>query len=248
MLIFFELGNSQLKAATILKGNYQFLGSVRHDAILSGEFIESFNLNEQNPTAVYVSSVAPSQLNAALTEVIQQHFKLYPTFLATQPSCCGIECGYEKFDQFGVDRWMAILGACSGSNKPTFIVDAGTALTVDAVIDKKHIGGFIVPGLGLMRDSLLKNTALSEQSLVLQSVQDGLLAKDTAGGVMGGTLYMLGSYLNSLLVDLELETGRKFDCIGTGGDFLSLKPVLDKPYNYVEDLTLRGMKEVIESL
>lgn len=248
MLIFFELGNSQLKAATILKGNYQFLGSVRHDAILSGEFVESFNLNEQNPTAVYVSSVAPSQLNAALTEVIQQHFKLYPTFLATQPSCCGIECGYEKFDQFGVDRWMAILGACSGSNKPTFIVDAGTALTVDAVIDKKHIGGFIVPGLGLMRDSLLKNTALSEQSLVLESAQDGLLAKDTAGGVMGGTLYMLGSYLNSLLADLELETGRKFDCIGTGGDFLSLKPVLDKPYNYVEDLTLRGMKEVIESL
>lgn len=248
MLIFFELGNSQLKAATILKGNYQFLGSVRHDAILSGEFIESFNLNEQNPTAVYVSSVAPSQLNAALTEIIQQHFKLYPTFLATQPSCCGIECGYEKFDQFGVDRWMAILGACSGSNKPIFIVDAGTALTVDAVIDKKHIGGFIVPGLGLMRDSLLKNTALSEQSLVLESAQDGLLAKDTAGGVMGGTLYMLGSYLNSLLADLELETGRKFDCIGTGGDFLSLKPVLDKPYNYVEDLTLRGMKEVIESL
>lgn len=248
MLIFFELGNSQLKAATILKGNYQFLGSVRHDAILSGEFVESFNLYDETPSAVYVSSVAPSPLNAALTEGIQQHFKVYPTFLATQPSCCGIECGYEKFDQFGVDRWMAILGACSGSSKPTFIVDAGTALTVDAVIDKKHIGGFIVPGLELMRDSLLKKTALSEQSLVLESAQDGLLAKDTAGGVMGGTLYMLGSYLNSLISDLELETGRKFDCIGTGGDFLSLKPVLDKPYTYVEDLTLRGMKEVIESL
>lgn len=248
MLIFFELGNTQLKAATINKGTYRFLGNVKHDAILSGEFIESFNLDEQNPSAVYVSSVAPSELNATLTELIQQYFKVYPTFLATQPSCCGIKCGYERFDQFGVDRWMAILGACSGSSKPTFIVDAGTALTVDAVIDKKHIGGFIVPGLGLMRDSLLRNTALNEQSLVLEPAQDGLLAKDTAGGVMGGTLYMVGSYLNSLISDLELETGRKFDCIGTGGDFLSLKPVLDKPYTYIEDLTLRGMKEVIESL
>lgn len=248
MLIFFELGNSQLKAASILKGSYQFLGSVSHDGIHSGQFIETFQLNDAQPTAVYVSSVASAETNASLTDLIQQYFKVYPTFLATQPSCCGIECGYEKFDQFGVDRWMAIIGACSGVNKPTFIVDAGTALTVDAVIDKKHIGGFIVPGLGLMRDSLLKNTALNKQSLVLESNQDGLLAKDTAGGVMGGTLYMLGSYLNSLVTDLELETGRKFDCIGTGGDFLALQPVLDKPYQYVEDLTLLGMKEVIESL
>lgn len=247
MLIFFELGNTRLKAATLIKGRYEYLGSILHDT--SDGLLEALGLPEGDVAAVYVCSVVDSEANAKFNEWVQHAFKLYPTYLSTQPSCCGIQCGYEAFETFGVDRWMAIIGACAGQNKPTFIVDAGTAITVDVVIEKEHIGGFIVPGLAIMKQSLLDQTALKPEAMKLSGENtSGLLATDTGSAVAGGTLYMVAAYINALVGDLEKETGRRFDCLGTGGDFPVIEPLLDKSFDYVEDLTLQGMVEVIESL
>jgi len=248
MLVFLDVGNSQLKVAVYEKQEYRLLSPISHKEIEEQDLSTSFNLNSQNIEGVYLATVASADLNAVLQKKIQQEWKVYPTLLTTEPSCCGITCGYESHEQLGVDRWMAIIGSCANSSKPTFIVDAGTALTVDVVIDKQHLGGFIVPGLGVLRQSLIDHTTLPQ--CILSSAEEGsdLLGKNTATGVMGGTLYMAASYLNSLLADLEKETGRKFDCIGTGGDFKRLKPLMDKPFEYIEDLTLQGMVEVIESL
>ncbi len=250
MLIFFELGNTRLKAASLKKGRYDYLGSVSHAEMTSDSLLADLGLQDVDVDAVYVCSVVDSESNAKFNEWIQQAFKLYPTYLATQPTCCGIQCGYDAFETFGVDRWMAIIGACSGQNKPTFIVDAGTAITVDVVIEKEHIGGFIVPGLAIMKQSLLDQTALKPEAIQLkdETMSSGLLATNTAEAVAGGTLYMVAAYLNALLADLEKETGRRFDCVGTGGDFPIIEPLLDKSFDYVEDLTLQGMVEVIESL
>lgn len=246
MNIFIELGNTSLKLASSLKNRYQYIGSYKHHSDIESVFCEISDLDPVDN--VYVCSVANPELNAKLTQYIQQSYQVYPTFLTTQPESCGIVCGYGQFETLGVDRWMAIIGACAHSNQPTIIVDAGTALTIDMVIDKKHHGGFIVPGLRLMKGSLFNNTAIPEMDDHFESVSEmGLLATDTASAITGGTLFMVSAFLNTLIENLESETGRRFKCIGTGGDFETLLPMLDKPFEVINDLTLLGMIEMIQS-
>lgn len=248
MSLFFELGNSRLKAAILKNEDYEFLGAVDKSEIDDETFIDSFGLSGEEPQSVYLCSVSSSLDNARLIEQLTHEFKCYPTLLTSQPKCCGITCGYPAFEKLGVDRWMSILGAAAGSSKPVLIVSAGTALTVDVVIEKQHLGGFIVPGLTLMRRSLSNNTALLQDVAQPDSTSEiGLLATDTDNAILGGTLYMAASYINALINDLENETGRRFDCIGTGGDFLQLQSLMNKPFLFVEDLVILGMRKVIES-
>lgn len=251
MKIFFEFGNTRIKAALLdNRNNYDFLGAVDKQHVSTGEFIQLLGLDdiEERVTQVYFCSVTSASDNAYLIESIKELFKCYPTELRSEPRCCDVESGYDHFEQLGVDRWMSIIGASAGSSKPVIVVSLGTAMTIDAVVDKKHLGGFIVPGLSLMRRSLALNTAqLDEYDLPSQQNEFKLLATNTENAILGGTLYMAASYINSLIQDLENETGRKFDCVGTGGDFSAVEPLLDKSFLYIEDLTLKGMVKVVES-
>lgn len=248
MKIFFELGNSRLKAAKYESDRYDFMGAVDKSLIESGEFVKALHLDElQNVENIYFCSVASAEDSSSLLEALKQTFQCYPTELSTQPKCCAIQNGYDEFDQLGVDRWMSILSASAGTSKPIVVVSAGTAMTVDAIVDKQHLGGFIVPGLWLMRQSLAVNTARLEVFDSPNEQELTLLATSTENAILGGTLYMAASYINALIKELESETGRKFDCIGTGGDFKALESLLDKPFSYVEDLTLQGMVKVTES-
>ena len=53
--------------------------------------------------------------------------------------------------------------ACHGlraekSKKAFFVMDVGTAITVDFVVDGQHLGGWIVPGFQVMRNALVAST------------------------------------------------------------------------------------------
>ena len=68
----------------------------------------------------------------------------------------GLICGYEQYQNLGVDRWLTVLGAQNDyPNENLVIVDSGTATTIDFVSqNKKHLGGWIIPGLDLMVESI----------------------------------------------------------------------------------------------
>lgn len=75
-----------------------------------------------------------------------------------------MRCGYALHHKLGVDRWLAILGSTRYCSKAV-IVDSGTATTIDITDDANHLGGFILPGLDMMQDTLLTRTArVSERS------------------------------------------------------------------------------------
>src|SRR5699024_12727974 len=70
-------------------------------------------------------------------------------------------------ERLGIDRWMGVLGSyqlaggcCS--------VDCGSAITIDFVMPGgRHLGGFILPGLRLMKESLqlgTRNVAIDPDS------------------------------------------------------------------------------------
>lgn len=72
----------------------------------------------------------------------------------------GVASGYKDPAQLGSDRWAALIAAHAAHTGHKLVVNAGTALTVDALTkDGKFLGGIIVPGPSLMRASLDRGTA-----------------------------------------------------------------------------------------
>jgi len=71
----------------------------------------------------------------------------------------GVRCAYARPERLGADRWAALAGARALTDEACLVVDAGSAVTVDALAaDGRHLGGFIIPGLALMAASLHQGT------------------------------------------------------------------------------------------
>jgi type III pantothenate kinase len=72
----------------------------------------------------------------------------------------GVTNGYREPGQLGPDRWAALIAAHRAGPGHKLVVNAGTALTIDALTaDGRFLGGLIVPGAALMRRSLDRGTA-----------------------------------------------------------------------------------------
>ena len=73
----------------------------------------------------------------------------------------GVTSSYLQPERLGVDRWLAMIGAKQiYPQQNLLIIDAGTATTVD-VLDAsgQHCGGWIMPGVQTLFDSLLTRTS-----------------------------------------------------------------------------------------
>ncbi len=82
------------------------------------------------------------------------------TIIAPQPAQLGVTNGYRDYRQLGADRWAGLLAAHRAHRGHKIVVNAGTALTVDALTaDGRFEGGLIVAGPALMRGSLDRGTA-----------------------------------------------------------------------------------------
>jgi len=80
--------------------------------------------------------------------------------IETAPRAAGVSNGYQDFRQLGADRWAAIVGGWAHTQAETVVVDAGTAVTIDLIAgDGRHLGGLILPGIGLMSAALGSRTA-----------------------------------------------------------------------------------------
>ncbi len=82
------------------------------------------------------------------------------TIIASQPAQLGVSNGYGDYRQLGADRWAGLIAAHRAHRGHKIVVNAGTALTVDALTaDGRFEGGLIVAGPALMRASLDRGTA-----------------------------------------------------------------------------------------
>lgn len=72
----------------------------------------------------------------------------------------GVYSSYQQPERLGVDRWLAMVGAKQlYPQQNLLIIDAGTATTVDVLdANGQHYGGWIMPGVQTLFDSLLTRT------------------------------------------------------------------------------------------
>lgn len=108
---------------------------------------------------IRIGSVAGLDAREALSAELQASLGVAPEFAQVAAAQAGVTNSYPNPSQMGVDRWLGLLAAHARVAGAAVIVDAGTAITVDALsADGMHAGGYIMPGLGLLASALQAGT------------------------------------------------------------------------------------------
>ena len=195
-------------------------------------------------SGAYVCSVAALGYNKLLTNKIKELWRLEPVFFKVHQDCAGLKNSYADPAKMGADRWLAAISAKHKyPGKALCIVDCGSAVNVEFVsVDAVHIGGYIMPGLGMMKAALLSDTAKVISACADNSIAPGV---DTGTNVSNGCLFLL----LSLIEKLHRQTLEKEGVlILTGGDVSDLLLHLDLPgLVYDRDLVLDGFKYIYPS-
>ena len=96
----------------------------------------------------WLASVVPEALTARIEASWNALYPEQPVRrLHSLPSLGGLNNGYHRPEQLGVDRWLAMVAVFHRPLGDCIIVDAGSAITVDLLSRSQgHLGGAILPG------------------------------------------------------------------------------------------------------
>jgi type III pantothenate kinase len=155
-------------------------------------------------------------------------------------------------DHVGIDRLLNAVAANDRVRRDAsvVIVDAGSAVTVDWVDEKKAFrGGAIFPGLRLMAEALHDHTALLPR-IEVRSSNPELPGTSTPAAMEAGVFWAVAGAIKALVRQLTARAGagRHREVFLTGGDAELLAPVLDTEMQHWALMTLEGVRLAAEAL
>ena len=258
MDLLIDIGNSRIKWAMCVAGALQGADAIEHqgDVAAVNAMLDAV---ATPPTGVRAANVAGDRFGMRVAGIVRERWGLPVRFAVTQQRTGPVRNGYDDFRQLGIDRWLAIIAAVDQFAGSVCIVDAGTAITIDAVASGGvHLGGYIIPGLDLMRQSLGDETG-DLRRLVgdQQQVADRLPALDhkTQGFITQGLITLGHSTAEAIeggavagvccLIDRCISTLRGSETdptlVMTGGDAQRLMSHLDVAAQHRPQLVLEGL-------
>jgi len=154
-----DIGNSQIKWLQVHGSEVGTWGSQKSCARSGDALMASLTSAGVLPQELVISSVADEDFNAKLAATFSTRGWPTPQFAASQSQQFGLTNSYSDPTRMGVDRWLAMLAAWCKTHNALIVVDAGTAVTIDVVgVNGMHMGGYILPGVGLMEAALTRDT------------------------------------------------------------------------------------------
>lgn len=162
-------------------------------------------------------------------------------FVRPAAAQCGVRSAYRFPRALGPDRWAALIGAWHLYRGPCVVVNAGTAVTVDALdVEGVFLGGLVVPGERLMREALARGTA----ALGLRPGRYAYFPACTADAIASGALNALAGAIERMVRHMQ-EAGQTAPLLVlSGGDARLLAPRLTGPLEVVDNLVLEGVVRI----
>jgi type III pantothenate kinase len=253
MKLLVDIGNTSVKwalldpAAGAGSDEPRHFGAARHGGGLPLDLLAIWD-ELDGVTRVTAAGVGPESVKDAVRHVCAARWASQPAWVETRAESDGVRIAYREPARLGVDRFLALIAAhraargTDHAGRPSLIIDAGTAITYDLLLaNGTHLGGLILPGLGMMRDSLLAGTQIPPQASADAEVP---WADDTAAAIAAGGLHAAGALAERLyqqLRDVDAGAGREPRLWLTGGDAERLASVIGPPVDQVPDLVLRGL-------
>lgn len=220
MILELDCGNSFIKWRVVRQGLPALVsgGVVDTDEKLIELVAATPGLSLRHARMVSVRTVEETQ---KLVATISDAFGVEVHCASPAKTLAGVRNGYDAYERLGLDRWLALVGAYATVGRACLILDLGTAVTSDFVGgDGEHLGGFICPGMPLMRGQLRTHTRRiryddAEAEKAHSSFCPG---RSTAEAVERGCALMLRGFAASQLELAQQYWGDEFVVFVTGGD------------------------------
>jgi len=246
--LLFDAGNTRLKWALAEDGHLRRTGSITHEKLAAGGYSALTTRLPREVDAVLVSNVAGASFATRLCGVIGIHCGCDVHFAHTARAAFGVTNSYRNPRRLGVDRWVAMIGAYDEFKSALCIVDAGTAVTVDALNRAgQHLGGQILPGITLMMHALSTDTSDIPAVRRAPAVAAGLdgFATSTGSAVYNGALGAVCGAIDRAVRTLRAARYRP-QVVLTGGDASRILARLESPAEHRPNLVLQGLSIMVQ--
>lgn len=219
MILELDCGNSFIKWRVINSAG----GVVCCDGVVASDqdLVQALTEQSLKLRACRLVSVRADEETAILVALLQAAFGIECACACSAVELAGLRNGYEHFERLGLDRWLALVGAYHQAGNACLVLDLGTAVTVDLVDGNGvHLGGYIGPGMPLMRSQLCTHTRRIRYDHVaaehaLRTMEPG---RSTAEAVERGCALMLRGFVQVQLDLARQRLGDFFVVFLTGGD------------------------------
>ena len=240
MILLADVGNSRIKWVVWEGSEFQQRGQACHGAESWTELVERQWRQLPPPQRVLMVSVAGLEARTALAGWIRQIWGIEAQFVTSSAAACGIRNAYVEPERLGADRWVALIAARSLTRQSCYVVDCGTAMTIDALAaDGQHLGGVIVPGMRLMREALYRET----RQIPPETGEPRLFGQSTRDCVWGGAMYAVASAIDGI-TDRMIASHGPGPRLLTGGGAEAVLPFLRGEYRLELDLIFSGLRVI----
>ena len=245
MKLLLDLGNSRFKWA-LLDGDVisdMQVSDYKHHALSDtvSALLQTLPLNQVDE--IHSVSVLSKAFNAELNNSLKQLPNKSVYFYFSHKEKFGVSLAYETPADYGPDRYAGLIAAHHMYQGDKIIIECGTAVTIDAIdVRGKHMGGLILPGEHMMRDSLVENT---QRVFYQDSVKDpAYLNASTPDAVLAGAALGLRHGVWGIVNEIRQKLNQHIVVI-TGGNAQRLYHPDYEPYHKCPALVLEGLKIMV---
>lgn len=241
MILAIDAGNSRIKWGLRQAGAWVQGGAcATRDSQALADWAAS--MRDHEIERILASNVAGVDAKARI-EAVLADAAVVPEFIVSRPMQCGVRSSYDEPGQLGCDRWAALIGAHALLPGASLVVNAGTALTVDALTEEGlFLGGIIAPGIELMRRALDEHTA----GLKLRPGEVRFFPSNTGDAIMSGAVHAAAGAIERMGAFMREGGHESLRVILSGGSAAQLQPMLSLPALVVDNLVLEGLAVIAE--
>ncbi len=245
-ILLIDIGNTNLKWAMLQTGKLSPITAKSHQDVAADRLAAESWSGMRPPDAIYLANVAGTDLESGLINWMLSEWNRRPRIVHPVAKMLGVTNGYRDPAQLGVDRWLTLLAVRGQVSGPVCIVDCGTAITLDLMDSEgSHFGGLILPGLNLMRESLLQQTRIPR---VTHVPVDTLFARDTASAVASAAINSAAALIERTMRQAAELCNEPPRLILTGSDAAQISARLAIPFRIDGELVMKGLAVFAETV
>ena len=243
-----DVGNTRLKwalygaaapAAELLAHGAEFLENI--DRLPESDWAQL-----RAPARMLGCVVAADAVRRRVEEHLGDLWDLSTQWVVPSLREAGVSNGYDHPARLGADRWVAMIGAWhrmlgQGAPRPLVVAMVGTAVTVEAVdAGGRFLGGFILPGHGIMLRALESGTA----GLHVPTGDVREFPTNTSDALTSGGTYAIAGAVDRMVQHVRSRCGAEPACFMTGGAGWKMAPSMSVEFELVDSLIFDGLLEV----
>lgn len=245
-VLLIDAGNTRIKSAVIRNDELLVNPAIQHTKDSVFDICRAL-LESHQTTILYIASVLEATFQHSVKEYCaSQNIQVF--FVKSTAEAYAFRSAYQVPETLGVDRFVAMLGALdlNTSSDVLIVIDAGTALTIDILMQNgKHLGGTISPGLHVMFSSLHKYTQLDQMFTNNKDLRaQRFYADNTEDAIILGTINSFIAGIEHTIQQAITKVSTNASIIVTGGDAELIANGLQFDCEIHTDLVLRGLQKV----